>query len=384
MMEELLKQLKVKRQELDPDIVCDYNFIMGDMNYRFDMSYDDMILNDKIKIATDLIDEYDQLHISMNRKKEELRGVVQHVTSKYPNYYEDKITFKPTYKRNFDDQYYKNKKNQAPSYCDRILFKNNTVYPFTVNKYDCLDNVFGSDHRPVYLSLSIKQAHREDIKQQQQEVNIPAVSDINEQVKRIMQYSPRSKYIDLNLSQIMQSYGMLSMKFVRITSLKLPSAISNLLATNLKKQMASLKGVVPTLQHFQISFYSEYISDFESSNEITTRFMDGEQTPSSLIELCWEEKEMPKMYTPINNVDILQNKRLILVLWYLDEFTQTYQTIGQVNIPICGFINVGNDISQMAQQSMDLTLANEVVGKVDFKMIFQVTTTRGNSKQEMI
>jgi len=91
-----------------------------------------------------------------------------------------------------------------------------------------------------------------------------------------MQYSPRSKYIDLNLSQIMQSYGMLSMKFVRITSLKLPSAISNLLATNLKKQMASLKGVVPTLQHFQISFYSEYISDFESSNEITTRFMDGE------------------------------------------------------------------------------------------------------------
>lgn len=62
----------------------------------------------------------------------------------------------PTYKRNFDDNFYKNKKSQAPSYCDRILFKNNSVFPYTVNLYGCLDKVYGSDHRPIILSISIK------------------------------------------------------------------------------------------------------------------------------------------------------------------------------------------------------------------------------------
>ena len=51
--------MKVERQELDPDIICDYNFIIGDLNYRFDTSYDDMIDNEKIKIAPQLVDQYD-------------------------------------------------------------------------------------------------------------------------------------------------------------------------------------------------------------------------------------------------------------------------------------------------------------------------------------
>ena len=55
-MEELIKQLKIERQEMDPDIICDYNFIMGDLNYRFDQTYEEMIDNDKIKIAPQLID----------------------------------------------------------------------------------------------------------------------------------------------------------------------------------------------------------------------------------------------------------------------------------------------------------------------------------------
>ena len=58
-MEELIKQLKIERQEMDPDIICDYNFIMGDLNYRFDQTYEEMIDNDKIKIAPQLIDQYD-------------------------------------------------------------------------------------------------------------------------------------------------------------------------------------------------------------------------------------------------------------------------------------------------------------------------------------
>jgi hypothetical protein len=68
---------------------------------------------------------------------------------KYPDYYEYEIRFPPTYKRNKFEAGYFNKKNQAPSYTDRILFKNNTSNPVHLHSYNSLDNVYGSDHRPV-------------------------------------------------------------------------------------------------------------------------------------------------------------------------------------------------------------------------------------------
>ena len=43
MMGDVLKGLKYEREELDPDITCDYNFILGDLNYRFESSYEEMI-----------------------------------------------------------------------------------------------------------------------------------------------------------------------------------------------------------------------------------------------------------------------------------------------------------------------------------------------------
>ena len=43
---------------------------------------------------------------------------------------------------------------------------------------------------------------------------------------------------------------------------------------------------------------------------------------------------MPHMYTPINCLEILQSKRLILILWYIDELMKDHQVIGQVSIPM--------------------------------------------------
>lgn len=68
---------------------------------------------------------------------------------KYPDYHEYDINFKPTYKRNKYEPGYFNKKNQAPSYTDRILLKNNTSNEIKLNSYNSLDHVYGSDHRPV-------------------------------------------------------------------------------------------------------------------------------------------------------------------------------------------------------------------------------------------
>lgn len=68
---------------------------------------------------------------------------------KYPEYIEQEIKFKPTYKHIKYEPGYFNKKNQAPSYTDRILFKNNTSNTVLYNNYTSLDHVYGSDHRPV-------------------------------------------------------------------------------------------------------------------------------------------------------------------------------------------------------------------------------------------
>jgi hypothetical protein len=46
MMEDITKYLKTKREEMDADIHSDYAFIMGDLNYRFNSTYEDMTSND--------------------------------------------------------------------------------------------------------------------------------------------------------------------------------------------------------------------------------------------------------------------------------------------------------------------------------------------------
>lgn len=91
-----------------------------------------------------MINSYDQL-------------VIQQLKGHYPDYYEPIIKFMPTYKRNdFDNDGYVNKKNQCPSYTDRILFKLNSKCVYNVHEYTSIDNQFGSDHRPVALTLTIE------------------------------------------------------------------------------------------------------------------------------------------------------------------------------------------------------------------------------------
>ena len=51
---------------------------------------------------------------------------------------------------------YINKKEQAPSYCDRCLFKPNMPCNVRYNFYRCLHEMHGSDHRPVQLGLTLE------------------------------------------------------------------------------------------------------------------------------------------------------------------------------------------------------------------------------------
>lgn len=56
MIEELIKVFRIDRTELDPDMIADYNFIMGDLNYRFESTFEEMVTTEKLKMAPQLID----------------------------------------------------------------------------------------------------------------------------------------------------------------------------------------------------------------------------------------------------------------------------------------------------------------------------------------
>jgi len=63
-MEELIKapNFRIHNSNLDCDFIADYSFILGDLNYRMNSTYSEMIEDsDRINVAKDLLDELDQL-----------------------------------------------------------------------------------------------------------------------------------------------------------------------------------------------------------------------------------------------------------------------------------------------------------------------------------
>jgi predicted methyltransferase len=68
MIEDIIRKLKIERQEMDPDVISDYNFILGDLNYRFNSTFEDMVNQNQIEMASKLLPEKDQLTQSMNKK----------------------------------------------------------------------------------------------------------------------------------------------------------------------------------------------------------------------------------------------------------------------------------------------------------------------------
>ena len=46
-----MRSFRIENNDMDPDFLFDYNFILGDLNYRFNTTYEHMIDTDKIKVA---------------------------------------------------------------------------------------------------------------------------------------------------------------------------------------------------------------------------------------------------------------------------------------------------------------------------------------------
>ncbi|KAG5418577.1 hypothetical protein I9W82_004105 [Candida metapsilosis] len=158
-------------------------FILGDMNYRTSQDYTptssesqellsllDVSITDAAysKRVENLVDKYDELTTSMQKG-----DVLQ-------NFAEGRITFPPTYKFHLNTAIYNTKR--SPSWCDRIVYlssyeevgddnldqhllklpsSNNSnhervrFYLPEVREYNSLDSLLMSDHRPVYLEMTV-------------------------------------------------------------------------------------------------------------------------------------------------------------------------------------------------------------------------------------
>eukprot|EP00350_Pseudokeronopsis_sp_OXSARD2_P010589 CAMPEP_0170567378 /NCGR_PEP_ID=MMETSP0211-20121228/80441_1 /TAXON_ID=311385 /ORGANISM="Pseudokeronopsis sp., Strain OXSARD2" /LENGTH=162 /DNA_ID=CAMNT_0010888815 /DNA_START=145 /DNA_END=633 /DNA_ORIENTATION=+ len=65
MMNDLIKKLSVYREELDPDIIADFSFILGDFNYRMNSTFQELV--PQIERVLELRPKLDQLYIAMNQ-----------------------------------------------------------------------------------------------------------------------------------------------------------------------------------------------------------------------------------------------------------------------------------------------------------------------------
>jgi hypothetical protein len=43
MMSQLVSKMRNQREEIDPDIIADYSFILGDLNYRMEGDFDTVL-----------------------------------------------------------------------------------------------------------------------------------------------------------------------------------------------------------------------------------------------------------------------------------------------------------------------------------------------------
>ena len=139
----LNKPINIQEDELITFKDSDYWIILGDLNFRIELSYEDAISFIKDK-SYDILYAMDQFN-SSREKNDFLKN----------NVYEKTINFDPTYKyeKNSDNYAYDENKIRVPGWTDRIFFNNKEGIKMI--NYDCIKSLKFSDHRPVVGTFEI-------------------------------------------------------------------------------------------------------------------------------------------------------------------------------------------------------------------------------------
>ena len=141
----LNKDIKVESKTIHKFKDADFWVILGDLNFRLELSYYDAIclIQDK---NYDALYCMDQFHLAY---EDENNSFLKN------NLSEGKINFAPTYKfeKNSDNYAFEDGKIRVPSYCDRIFYcKKNGI---RILSYERISTLKISDHRPVTAAFEV-------------------------------------------------------------------------------------------------------------------------------------------------------------------------------------------------------------------------------------
>ena len=140
----IIKNLELGRPGLDVLHQFTHTFFLGDLNYRIEKDFYETVNMVKMKKWSELI-KCDQLRYQMEKN---------HV---FYGFKEGEINFCPTYRWERNKNTVSNKREQPPSYCDRILYKSlPQTYDLWQECYLSSHRCFGSDHRPVWSLFKFK------------------------------------------------------------------------------------------------------------------------------------------------------------------------------------------------------------------------------------
>uniref|UniRef100_G3PYJ6 phosphatidylinositol-3,4,5-trisphosphate 5-phosphatase n=1 Tax=Gasterosteus aculeatus aculeatus TaxID=481459 RepID=G3PYJ6_GASAC len=129
----------------------------GDLNYRLDLDVQDILKHVSRR-------EFEELMCADQLTRE------RHKRKAFLNFKEEKIAFPPTYRyeRGSRDCYlwqkYKTSgvRVNVPSWCDRILWKSYPETHVLCTAYGCTDDIFTSDHSPVFATFQVGVTSRLD------------------------------------------------------------------------------------------------------------------------------------------------------------------------------------------------------------------------------
>lgn len=122
----LVKSIRIGEKFADFDVLADYVFWQGDLNYRVDYNFHETVAEINKKNITHLLAKDQLIKLKQQNKV-------------FYNFQEPEIKFYPTYRRIKGTDEYSNKKNQSPSWCDRILVKTNRN--LEIHYYDALESI---------------------------------------------------------------------------------------------------------------------------------------------------------------------------------------------------------------------------------------------------
>uniref|UniRef100_A0A672T7U0 phosphatidylinositol-3,4,5-trisphosphate 5-phosphatase n=1 Tax=Sinocyclocheilus grahami TaxID=75366 RepID=A0A672T7U0_SINGR len=177
--QDILRLLSLGEKQLGTfDISLRFNhlFWCGDLNYRLDLDALDILKHVSKR-------EFDELMCADQLTRE------RHRRKAFFNFKEEKILFPPTYRyeRGSRDCYlwqkYKSSGVQVngPSWCDRVLWKSYSESHIICTSYGCTDDIFTSDHSPVFATFEvgvISQSPRTELGSERASIELEAIEVI--------------------------------------------------------------------------------------------------------------------------------------------------------------------------------------------------------------